>query len=89
MGKIKERHLKVAAEKIMVSKRANTFSEKFEHNKTRLNELGIVKGGKTDRNRLAGQVARLKKRELKRTQREQQAKAQSAPQQQPQMQSAA
>ncbi len=78
MGKIKEKHLKMVAKKLLKSN-PELFSENFEQDKAKINELAFVNGGKHDRNRLAGQIARTKKRELKILQR----KAQSMPQPQP------
>ena len=60
MGKIKERHLKVVAKKLLAL-RPDLFSKDFDENKARLNEINLVKGGKHDRNRLAGRLSGLKK----------------------------
>ncbi len=87
MGKIIERHLKVAGEKLMVS-HSKDFAASFDENKAKVNEIAIVKGGKKDRNRLAGAITRLKKRELQ-VQRKSEMEAAQKQQMQAQMHQAA
>ncbi len=64
MGRIKGRHLKVAA-KDLLKKAGDKFSESFEHNKAVLKEHHILEGNTIERNKLAGDISRQKKAQLK------------------------
>jgi len=61
MGKVRPKAVKKLAEKLLEEHR-ELFRPDFEHNKLKLKELGI--GGKRFRNRVAGYITRLLKREL-------------------------
>ncbi|NYZ75300.1 30S ribosomal protein S17e [Candidatus Micrarchaeota archaeon] len=64
MGRVKGTHLKRMA-KELVTKHAKLFSDDYEKNKLKINELKIVGGSKTERNKLAGEVSVLMRRARK------------------------
>ncbi len=64
MGKLMTRILKGKAKKLK-DMYPNDFDENFEHNKETLTKLGFFDYSKTDRNLVAGQIARIKTEEAK------------------------
>ena len=72
MGRVKGTHLKRMA-KELVKKHAKLFSDDFEKNKLKINELKIVGESKTERNKLAGEVSVLMRRARKRKEAEEKA----------------
>ena len=62
MGRMKGTHLRSAAQKLMKDHSA-AFSDKFGENSKKLESLGLVKSGKRERNKLAGELTNLKKRQ--------------------------
>ncbi|MBU1197744.1 30S ribosomal protein S17e [Candidatus Micrarchaeota archaeon] len=69
MGRIKGKHVKTAA-KELVKHASDKFAADFDHNKVRLKELGMLKGNRMERNKLAGQITKLKRNELEEKARE-------------------
>ncbi len=63
MGRIKTRMIKNIGKKL-VKMYPDKFTTDFEHNKAVLKELGIIDSKKV-RNKVAGYIVRLKKRELR------------------------
>ena len=64
MGRTKGKHLKVLA-KELVKKYRSRFSGSFEENKRVLSEAKLLAGSKEERNKLAGELTNLVKRQMK------------------------
>ena len=62
MGRIKTTMIKNLGMKLL-KKYSDKFTSDFEHNKMALKELGII-DSKRIRNKVAGYIVRLKKREI-------------------------
>ncbi|OIO22922.1 hypothetical protein AUJ65_04990 [Candidatus Micrarchaeota archaeon CG1_02_51_15] len=60
MGRVKGTHLKRMA-KQLVKGHSSSFTEDFDKNKRKIDELKIVGESKTERNKLAGAVTSLKR----------------------------
>ncbi len=61
MGKMKGAHLRTAAQKL-VKEHPKEFYGTFEENSKKLESLGLVKSGKRERNKMAGEITNLKQR---------------------------
>ncbi|MEW5955837.1 MAG: 30S ribosomal protein S17e [Candidatus Micrarchaeota archaeon] len=72
MGRVKGTQLKRMA-KELASKHPALFSEDFEKNKAKIDELKIVGESKVERNKLAGEVSVLMRRARKRREAEEKA----------------
>ena len=58
LGRMKGTHLHVAAKKL-VEVHPGEFSTEFGDNKKLLHELGVLKGSKKERNKLAGEIGNI------------------------------
>ncbi|MFH0836001.1 MAG: hypothetical protein V1834_02450 [Candidatus Micrarchaeota archaeon] len=74
---MKGTHLHVAAKKL-VSYYATEFSADFENNKKVLHELGILKGSKEERNKLAGEIGNMMKHKVRNEKHDEPAEAAQA-----------
>jgi ribosomal protein S17E len=66
---MKGTHLHVAAKKLMKDY-SDLLGETFESNKKALHELGILKGSKEERNKLAGELTNNMKKKKKNEKKE-------------------
>lgn len=64
MGRMKGTHLHVAAKKLMKDY-SDKLGDTFESNKKALFDLGILKGSKEERNKLAGELTNNMKKKKK------------------------
>ena len=63
MGRIKPRNIKTLGKKL-IARYGSLFTLEYEHNKRILEKIAVFPG-KNFRNKLAGYITRLKKREAK------------------------
>lgn len=69
MGRVKGRHLKVAA-KYLIKKFASRFSSDMVKNKAVLKEMDVLPGSKKERNKLAGELTVYFKRQMPKVENE-------------------
>ncbi len=64
MGRVKGRHIKVLARKL-IEKNPTVFTERFSDNKLKLKEFRIMEGSREEQNKLAGEIGNRVKRKNK------------------------
>ena len=70
MGRIKGRHLKVAATRLAASSGEQGFSQEFKKTNQLLKALGIMPRSKKERNKLAGILSSSKRKQNRREKQE-------------------
>ncbi len=69
MGRVKGRHIKVAA-KYLMKKFISKFSSDIVKNKAVLKEMDVLSGSKKEQNKLAGEITVYYKRQMPKVEKE-------------------